>query len=246
MFEFLSRRNDKKRLWKALSSYPEYAPPFPGWRLKRKEAEANFEFFMSQRALRLEHLKNFLAGFSVDLQFSSEGLAALDGWLLRYGGHLLVKYGDVIWALEHYDPAWNGIYAGMNIVNDVGIFAGEYVVRRNKNARWGLWVGDGTSRSREMVGYHHPCIFGLEHALISDKYPLHIAYKMFQCCEGSQRRHEGTYFPSNRHEDFFRQWGDENELVRRVTLWSNPDAPPPIPYSLLVEGDPETWGRKKV
>lgn len=246
MFEFITRKRDMRRLSAALEGYPEYAPPCPGGRLERKEAEANFEFFMAQRTQRLEHLKNFLAGFSVDLQFSPEGLSALDAWLLRYGGHLIPKGGDVIWALEHYDPAWTGEYAGMNIVNDVGIYAGEYIARHNKNARWGLWLGDGKPGARDMMGYLHPCIFGLEHALISDKYPLHIVFKIFDCCEGSRRRHDGKYFPCNRPEDFFRLWGDENELVRRVRLWSNPDAPKPIPYSQLVEGDPESWGRKKV
>ena len=77
MFEFITRKRDMRRLSAALEGYPESPPPCPGGRLERKEAEANFEFFMAQRTQRLEHLKNFLAGFSVDLQFFSPRVCRL-------------------------------------------------------------------------------------------------------------------------------------------------------------------------
>ncbi|QGM97487.1 hypothetical protein [Methylocystis parvus] len=237
MFGFVTRYRDKRRLQEALRDYPEYAPPFRGKaKLKRAQAEANFEFFMSQRSKRLECLGRFLLGFAVSLELTPEGLPLLDAWLLRYGGYLIPPGGDAIDALERYDPPWTSAFAGMNIVHDVSVFAGEYIIRHNPNARWGLFVGDGIRGARDMMGYYHPCLFRIHphHRGYSDTYPLYIADEIFMCCEGSRRRLEGRWLPCSRPEDFFRQWGDDNEFVRRVSYWADPDAEPPTPYSQLV------------
>jgi hypothetical protein len=236
MFEFITRKLDRRRLWTALKDYPEYAPPHRGKaKLKRAQAEENFDFFMSQRATRLAYLEEFLAGFSVPLKLEPEGLPPLDAWMLRYGGFLIPPRGfEPIGSLERYDPAWTGAHAGMNIIHDVSVFVGEYIVKFNPQARWALFVGDGTRSAREMMGYYHPCLFGIHphHPRFNDTYPLYVAYEIFRCCEGSESRHDGTYMPSKGKADFYRKWGDENELVRRVKFWADPEAPPPAPSSL--------------
>lgn len=237
MFKFITQKFDRRRLWAALSDYPEYAPPHRGKAsLKRAQAEENFDFFMSQRAARLAYLEKFLAGFSVPLRLEPEGLPPLDAWMLRYGGFLIPPRGyDAIDALECYDPAWTGAYAGIDIIHDVSVFTGEYIIKFNHHARWALFVGDGKRRAWDMMGYYHPCIFGIHphHPGFNDIYPLYTADEIFDCCRGSRDRHEGSYRPNRREEDFFRQWGDENEFVRRIKYWADSEAPPPIPYSQL-------------
>ncbi|QGM97486.1 hypothetical protein [Methylocystis parvus] len=236
MFGFVTRYRDKRRLQETLRDYPEYTSPFRGGKLKRAQAEANFEFFMDQRNTRLAHFKRFLAGFGVDVRLEREALPPLDVWLLRYGGYFVPQVQDIIYAFEYYDSAWTGDLAGLNIVHDVSVFAGEYIVRHNHNARWGLFVGDGIRGARDMMGYYHPCLFRIHphHRGYSDTYQLYLGEQIFHCCEGSRRRLEGRWLPCSRPEDFFRQWGDDNEFVRRVSYWADPDAEPPTPYSQLV------------
>ena len=238
MFEFITRKLDRRRLWTALKDYPEYAPPHRGSTyLKRAQAEENFDFFMSQRATRLAYLEKFLARFSVPLKLEPEGLPPLDAWMLRYGGFLVPPIGyEAIGSLERYDPAWTAAYAGMNIIHDVSVFAGEYIVKFNPHARWALFVGDGKRGAHEMMGYYHPCIFGIHphHPGFNDIYPLYVADEIFDCCRGSRRRHEGSYDPSRGKEDWYRYWGDENELVRRLKYWADPEAPPPMPFSQIM------------
>lgn len=237
MFGFVTRELDKRDLRRALRDYPEYVPPFRGKvRLKRAQVGANFEFFIEQRKARLEYLEKFLNGFDVPLRLAPEGLPSLDAWLLRYGGHLVPRGGDAIDALEAYVPPWTGVFVGMNIVHDVSVFAGDYIVKFNHHARWGLFVGDGNPAARDMMGYYHACLFDIHphHSDYSAVHPLYIAEQILHCCDGSRRRHEGTWLPCNRPEDFFRQWGDDNEFVRRVKYWADPDAPPPVPFSQLT------------
>jgi hypothetical protein len=236
VFGFITRKLDRRKVWEALRDYPEYAPPFRGERLKRAQADANFDFFMSQRKVRLEYLETFLSKFSVPLRLDLECLPPLDAWLLRYGGHLLPRGGVIIDALEVYDPAWTSDLAGLNIVHDVSVFAGEYIVKYNRNARWSLFIGDGKRGARDMMGYYHPCLFGIHchHPGYSDVYPLYIGELILHCCMGSRWRHEGPWLPCNSPEDFFRQWGDDNEFTRRVKYWADADADPPTPYSHLA------------
>lgn len=237
MFEFITRKLDRRKLWGCLRDYPEYAPPFRGKRkLKRVQAEANFEFFMSQRETRLASLKDFLARFDVDMRLQREALPAIDKWLLRYGGHLLPGRGRSVSALEEFEPPYTGEVAGMNIVNDISIFAGEYIIKHNPSAKWGLFIGDGTRRSREYMGYYHPGLFGV-HAHQPGhcaKYPLYLREEVFDCCRGSRRRLQGRWLPGKSKEVFFRKWGDDNEFVRRLEYWADETADPPTPFSQLT------------
>ena len=87
--------------------YPVYSPPFHGSELvlAKREIKANFDYFLEQKAARLEYLAKYMAQFSVDLRLEPDTLSALDGWLYRYGGHLIPSGGEVIGALADYEPA---------------------------------------------------------------------------------------------------------------------------------------------
>ena len=233
IFGFVVRKLDKRRLWDALREYPEYTPPFRGESIKRRHAEQNFQFFMDQRATRLDYLRRFLSSFRVDLALEQESLPPIDRWLLRYGGYLLPERGVAITAFEEFEPRFINEFAGLNIVNDISIFAGEYVVKYNPTTKWGLFTGDGMRRSREFLGYYQPCIYGVHphQPGYRAEYPLNIRDEIFQCCTSSEQRLSGRCLPSNRDEEFFRQWGDDNEFVRRLKYWARESADPPTPFS---------------
>ncbi|MGK3796867.1 hypothetical protein, partial [Enterococcus faecium] len=84
-------------------------------------------------------MADYLAPFSVELRLEADALPALGRWLYRYGGHLDPGGAEVLSALSHYDPAWVGEYRGLNVINDIAIFAGDYIVAKNQNTRWNAW-----------------------------------------------------------------------------------------------------------
>ncbi len=123
------------KVWNTLLDYPVYSPPFRGSGkvLSKEKIRANYDYFLEQKSARLDHLAKYLMRFSIELCLASEALPALDRWLHRYGGHLFPSGGGASEALQHYEPAWTRKYHGLNILNDIAIFAGDYIVAKNKN-----------------------------------------------------------------------------------------------------------------
>jgi hypothetical protein len=158
---------DRRKVWRSLPDYPVYAPSFRYEQSKipsRKQIEQNYQYFLRHKADRLKYLADYLAPFSVALKFEATTLLVLGRWLNRYGGHLHPGGGEVLYALAHYNPPWTGAYHGLNIINDISIFAGDYIVSKNRFTRWDAWFGDGTPYTYEMMGYGQPCIFGSHEA----------------------------------------------------------------------------------
>jgi hypothetical protein len=134
---FISKMINRRRIWKTLPDYPVYSPPFHDSEavLAKREIKANYDYFLEQKARRLEYLTSYLRSFSVDLSLSPEALPALDGWFYRYGGHLISDGGELIDAMQDYEPAWTGEYHGVNIVHDISIFAGDWPASRRLRCR---------------------------------------------------------------------------------------------------------------
>jgi len=159
---------DRLKVRRRLRDYPIYTPPFARSEpsLSRKEMDANYNYFLEHKAARLEYLAKYLDTFSVQLRFEPETLLTLERWLYRYGGHLVpARSGQVALsndpriasALFNYEPTWVGQYHGLNIINDIAIFAGEYIVSKNDDARWGMWHGwrkAGSSNRRVWSSLH--------------------------------------------------------------------------------------------
>src|SRR6201995_2396114 len=158
---------DRRKVWRSLPDYPVYAPPFRYEQNKipsREQIEQNYQYFLQHKADRLKYLAGYLASFSVPLTLEPATLPLIGRWLYRYGGHLDPGGGDVVFVLGHYNPPWTGEYHGLNVMNDLSIFAGDYIVSRNKETRWDAWFGDGTRYAYEMMGCGQPCIFGSHEA----------------------------------------------------------------------------------
>jgi hypothetical protein len=222
---------DNRKVWRALRNYPVYSPPFHDAEavLAKREIKANFDYFLEQKAKRLEYLAKYMAQFSVDLPLERDALPALDGWLYRYGGHLIPSGGEVIGALADYEPAWDGVFRGLNIINDISIFAGDYIISKNKDVRWDVWYGDGTKRDYEKQGFGQPCLFGLRHFIYLSPYSMLRA--IADCCNaGRLRILRGRRGPKY-------EWDAAGDVVRWLSYLSDPDPPPPVPFSQLTIDD---------
>ncbi|MGL3109285.1 hypothetical protein [Bradyrhizobium sp. BR 1432] len=222
---------DRRRVLKALSKYPVYSPPFHNSEavLSRSEIAANYNYFLEQKARRLEFLASYLRHFFVELSLSPEALPALDNWLLRYGGHLIPNGGEVLFAMNDYEPAWVGEYHGVNIIHDISIFAGDYIVMKNDKVRWSVNYGDGTKRDYEEIGFGQPCLVGLSHFAYTGNYS--IFHGIYEFCYAGLRRLRNGGRGSKWERDI------PGELVRRLNYLADPDPPPQIPVSQLTIDD---------
>jgi hypothetical protein len=214
---------DRWNVWRNLRGYPIYAAPFarsdPA--LSREEMDANHRRFLEQRSERLQYLAGYLAAFSLPLRLEPETLPLLNRWLDRYGGHLIPAHGDhlgfqgdptVTAALCNRGPAWADAYHGLNIINDIAIFAGEYIVSKNNEAHWGMWHGDGEKRDRQTGVFGHPCIFGLRH--FSPEHRYSMLMEIFDCCHSAHWRLDGQLFWWPRQQP--------RDLARRLSYLAAP------------------------
>jgi hypothetical protein len=214
-------------VWRNLRGYPIYAAPFARSNpaLSREEMDANYRRFLEQKPERLQYLAGYLAAFSVPLRLEPEALPPLERWLDRYGGHLIPARGShlnfggdpaVTSALCNRGPAWAGEYHGLNIINDIAIFAGEYIISKNNEARWGMWYGDGEKRDRQTGVFGHLCIFGLRH--FSPEHHYSMLMEIFECCHHAHCRLDGRFFWWPRQQP--------GDVVRRLSYLAAPTPEP--------------------
>jgi len=213
---------DRRQVWAGLGDYPVYSPPsrYTGSIPSRDEMKANFNYFLETKIDRLKYLAEYLAPFSVGVRFESAALPALDRWLYRYGGYLIPKYfGQVVPALFRYEPAWVGEYHGLNIINDVAIFAGDYIVSRNAGASWKMWYRDRADEdAHEKLGFGQPCILGTSYALYRGPHSmLQDVYRY--CAAGRSRLNHGRPTPGD-------PWENPGEFERLLGDLSDADARP--------------------
>jgi hypothetical protein len=234
---------DRRRVWKTLPEYPVYSPLFSygkGWNFgidgkipPRQQIKENYDYFLRHKANRLKHLADDLAPFSVELRLEADALPALGRWLYRYGRHLDPGGAEVISARNYYEPAWVGEYHGLNVMNDIAIFAGDYIVSKNENAHWGAWYGDGKRFSFEMMGFGQPCIFGLKHLEYVGYQGHHSTLEqIYRCCSAGRTRWRlGRISPTQ-------QWDRPGEFERVLNYLGDANAPEPIYFSHLTMDEP--------
>lgn len=219
---------DRLKVQRGLRDYPIYTPPFarstPS--LSAKEMDANYNHFLEHKAARLESIAEYLDAFSVQLRYEPDALLTLERWLYRYGGHLVPAGGGQVTprgaprmasALFNYEPAWVGRYHGLNVINDIAIFAGEYIIANSDDARWGMWYGDGDERDRQTGVFGHPCIFGMRH--FSPEHHYSMLKEVFECCRSAQCWNDGWILVWERQR--------QRNLARRLSYLAAPSPQPP-------------------
>jgi hypothetical protein len=132
-----------RRFWlqRALRDYPVYDPPHKREeRLLTKElARENFDYFMEVRQQRAEYFRDWLRRFfRVILTPDAKGIEALSRWGNKYVGLLLDtdSAGNPTDSYFTYSPSWTGNNAGCNVVFDMGITFGEFIILNCPKLYW--------------------------------------------------------------------------------------------------------------
>jgi hypothetical protein len=127
------------RARRALAGYPRYTVPHPQSEATLDAAQAmeNFDHFMAVRLERLTAFRAWLARhFGVAATLDEPGLRAVEAWAERYGGGLVEDFAATIKAFAYYQPAWGRSLAGCNVMVDLAIFIGEYMIVQRPFLHW--------------------------------------------------------------------------------------------------------------
>lgn len=221
MMRLISNAIDRRKVWKEIHSCPVYSPPFHDAEnvLAKHEIKANHDYFLAQKADRVKYLTRYLVSFSLVLRLERDSIQALDDWLYRYGGHLLPReleprQGSVITAMHDHEPQWFGPFRGLNLVNDIAIFVGDYLISKDSAVSWDINYGNGRPRDYERIGFGHPCLVGLWHLPKGEHYPLLGLAEIFDYCRAGWWRLKGNV-------DIMWRPG---ELLRRIDYLSSDTA----------------------
>jgi hypothetical protein len=121
-------------------------------------ARANFEYFVSQRAVRTEALRRFLSQFGVSLDFSEVTKSLLDAWLASYGAFLYVSENRS--SYHSRLPAWEGARLGLNVIHDLAGFLGDFAIQESPGLHWEMYTDVPTGLQTEDDTFQNPVIAG--------------------------------------------------------------------------------------
>jgi hypothetical protein len=150
---------------RALRGYPLYDVPHKRAErtMTNAEAQENFNYFMNVRRSRLAHFINWMSEhFAVKPTVDGDGLMAVSDWADEYGGGLIPADSNAAlstWAT--YEPIWNDANAGFNVMIDIGIFHGEYLITKRPQLRWEIYRGREIEPATfESIQFMKPCLGG--------------------------------------------------------------------------------------
>lgn len=129
---------------RAIRGYPVYDVPNNQEERTLDETcvQENFAYFMRVRLDRLAFFQKWLCGwFGVTATLNGDGLLALNQCINVYGGGLIDDATNTQTIFETYQPAWVGEYAGYNVMIDIGIFIGEYLIAKRPQLHWEIYRG---------------------------------------------------------------------------------------------------------
>ena len=136
---------------------------------------------MSSRAVRIEHLRGFLAPFGVSLAFSNDAKSALDAWIARYGAFLYVREFGSSYLTRN--PLWRGPRAGFNVIFDLATFLGEFAIHESENLRWEMQTDVPTGPRRQDESYQKPALAGFPH---NPRWRSYIIEEVHTICHAHQ------------------------------------------------------------
>jgi hypothetical protein len=174
------------RVRRALKGYPIYNVPHkkPEGDLPEVQARENFDYFMRVRLERLAFFQSWLRNFfSVDASLTPAGVHGVNRWVDQFGGGLIGDDSNGTFVFVEYQPRWEGAFAGYNVMVDLGIFMGEYIILRRPRLRWEMDQGEpNKSVSSQRAGYRKPCLMGFPRGWTND-----VIQSGNGCIEGSHQ-----------------------------------------------------------
>ncbi|WP_156967749.1 hypothetical protein [Methylosinus sp. PW1] len=177
----------KKWLRRALRDYPLYDPPHKVEErlLSREQAAENFDYFMSVRHERVAYFREWLRRyFCVSIWPDEKGVRALNRWGNKFAGLLVLVGPDgyPTGSYYTYDPPWTGENTGYNVIFDMGITTGEFIIGNCPNLHWDFDpISPVLPRRAEKLkqsagmGFQRPRLTGFDDP-VSEGVPLHNAY----------------------------------------------------------------------
>ena len=187
------------RLWlkhwrtrRALVGYPLYDAPHKQAEhtLKEVQFQENYDYFMNNRLKRLAFFQAWLKRhFRVDASINGDGLRAANAWVNDYGGALIGDEPDTMTIFASYMPRWEGQYVGYNVLYDIAIFIGEYLIFKRPKLRWELYRGPKAGSGETVsINLYRPHIGGFTRYWEDDV--LNVAYlAIVQSRNGSKIGH---------------------------------------------------------
>jgi hypothetical protein len=210
-----------RKLWlkHALRGYPLYDPPHKvEERLLSDELAAdNFAYFMHVRLHRMACFQDWLRRyFLVTLTPDAKGVRALSRWGNKYAG-LLLNAGPTGRPTDSYftyEPSWIGDDAGCNVVFDMGITLGEFLIVNCPKLHWDLESTSATlPRTAKMLkgspgmSFQRPALTGSDNPTWKWG-PLHYVFtfasqmsRELTSFEGLQRFHRRTKMSRRRFRE---------------------------------------------
>jgi hypothetical protein len=167
------------RARRAVRGYPLYDVPHKQAEgaLPEKQVEENFDYFMKVRLERLAFFQKWLLdNFGVKASLDGDGVRAVSRWVDDYGGGVIgdgYSKGQIEtlpqWIFGHYQPRWEGDYAGYNVMIDIGIFLGEYLISKRPRLHWVIYQGHKEEpETIGSTGYRRPSLGGMPRGWIDD------------------------------------------------------------------------------
>jgi hypothetical protein len=175
-FRYWLRNRKLKRM---LAGYPAYTPPHLGieWTMSEQHARENFEYFLAERAKRLDIVKRFLEPFGISLDFTDRARRAVDRWLASYGALLFVsETGASFWT---HRPQWAGPRSGLNVIFDLAIYIGEFAIVESPWLSWDIDVQHESGRTRSDHRFQRPA---LKSATSMYSFPRDIIDETYNIC----------------------------------------------------------------
>jgi hypothetical protein len=152
---------DSWRIGQLLRNYSTYSPPHSGdpRNLTLEQGKTNYEYFLRKKSQRFDNLRALFIPFNASLTLDDGGLRTIDAWVHRFCGHLIDqdRLASSI-SFRTWNPPWASQHAGLNVLWDLGIYAGEFVIHLNSNCSWYLNDGGSHRSAREWTDYLRPSL----------------------------------------------------------------------------------------
>lgn len=153
------------RVKRALIDYPLYDVPHRRAERTMSEAEAqdNFDYFIRVKSERMAFFQEWLSSnFETKASVGGDGVRAVSCWIDEYGGGLIGDELESQSIFSSYQPRWVDRYAGYNVIVDIAIFLGEFLLAKRPRLYWKMQRGhEQDPKPNESVNYLRPCIGGM-------------------------------------------------------------------------------------
>ncbi len=159
---FQTRVTKLSKVRQAIGNYPFYDRPHKQAPKQEFQAGENFTYFDSARQYRLEFFQDWLRRyFDLNASFDAVGAHTVSQWADRYGEGLLGDNDHNEFFFPHYSRSWTQENSGYNVIFDLGIFIGEFVIAKRSQCRWALmqetpdkpWIKRSVSKLHPSIYY---------------------------------------------------------------------------------------------